>query len=111
MELVKKSAVTYKTLEPPALCFYIKEHPDAVLLDVRTKEEFEGKASPHSGTLKQQITSGTDVEKAVPVSHYVSEQNTGTIIFDATTMSSKDLSYTSNSTATGYFYSNGVLIS
>ena len=37
------------------LCQYLAEHPNVVLLDVRTKEEFEGKADPNYGTLKNAI--------------------------------------------------------
>ena len=37
------------------LCQYMAEHPNVVLLDVRTKEEFEGKADPNYGTLKNAI--------------------------------------------------------
>lgn len=55
MQLVKKSTVNFKTVEPSAICNYIKEHPNAVLLDVRTKDEYEGKANPNFGTLKNAI--------------------------------------------------------
>jgi rhodanese-related sulfurtransferase len=40
---------------PTGICDYIKKHPGAVLLDVRTKREFEGKATPDFGTLKNAI--------------------------------------------------------
>jgi len=52
MDLVEKSTVHFKTIEPSMLCQYLIEHPNVVLLDVRTKEEFEGKADPDYGTLK-----------------------------------------------------------
>jgi rhodanese-related sulfurtransferase/DNA-directed RNA polymerase subunit RPC12/RpoP len=55
MDLVEKSTVHFKTIEPSMLCQYIAEHPNVVLLDVRTKEEFEGKADPNYGTLKNAI--------------------------------------------------------
>ena len=55
MALVKKSAVTFKTIQPTEICDYISKHPDVVLLDVRTKEEFEGKRNPDFGTLKNAI--------------------------------------------------------
>src|SRR6478735_3552284 len=55
MELVKKNAVSFKTIQPTDICDYIKTHPAVVLLDVRTKEEFEGKADPNFGTLKNAI--------------------------------------------------------
>ena len=55
MDLVKKSTVNFGTIEPADICKYISEHPDVVLLDVRTKEEFEGKSNPALGTLKNAI--------------------------------------------------------
>ena len=55
MELVKKSTITFKTVEPPAICSYISKNPSAILLDVRTKEEFEGTMEPNFGTLKNAI--------------------------------------------------------
>ena len=55
MELVEKSTVHFKTIEPSMLCQYITDHPNVVLLDVRTKEEFEGKADPNYGALKNAI--------------------------------------------------------
>jgi rhodanese-related sulfurtransferase len=55
MSLVKKSSVNYKTIQPAALCQYIHDHPGVLLLDVRTKEEFEGKSDPDYGTLKNAI--------------------------------------------------------
>lgn len=54
MVLVKKSPMKFKNIEPEKICAYIKQHPDVVLLDVRTKKEFEGKAD-HFGTLKNAI--------------------------------------------------------
>lgn len=55
MELVPSSTITFSTIQPSAICAYISEHPEVVLLDVRTKEEFEGKAEPNFGTLKNAI--------------------------------------------------------
>jgi rhodanese-related sulfurtransferase len=55
MELVKKSSVIFRTIQPSEICDYIRKHPNVVLLDVRTKEEFEGKASPDFGSLKNAI--------------------------------------------------------
>ena len=55
MPLVKKSTIVFKSIQPSALCKYITEHPEVVLLDVRTKEEFEGKAKPDYGILKNAI--------------------------------------------------------
>ena len=55
MELVKKSTVSFKSIEPTEICKYLKAHPNVILLDVRTKEEFDGKASPNFGSLKGAI--------------------------------------------------------
>lgn len=55
MELVKQNSIIFKTIEPEEICVYIKSHPNVVLLDVRTKLEFEGKAEPNFGTLKNAI--------------------------------------------------------
>ncbi len=55
MELVKSKSITFKTIQPNDVCSYIKLHPNIVLLDVRTKEEFAGKADPNFGTLKNAI--------------------------------------------------------
>ena len=52
MPLVKKSSVTFKDIKPLEISAYLNAHPNTVLLDVRTKEEFEGKADPNFGTLK-----------------------------------------------------------
>ena len=55
MALVKKSTIHFKNIQPEEICQYIASHPNAVLLDVRTKEEFEGKANPNFGTLQNAI--------------------------------------------------------
>jgi rhodanese-related sulfurtransferase/uncharacterized membrane protein YuzA (DUF378 family) len=55
MALVKKNTVAFKNIPASEICDYIKTHSSAVLLDVRTKEEFEGKANPDFGTLKNAI--------------------------------------------------------
>jgi rhodanese-related sulfurtransferase len=55
MELVKKSTVHFKTIQSADVCKYLQSHPAVVLLDVRTKEEFEGKSDPDFGTLKNAI--------------------------------------------------------
>jgi rhodanese-related sulfurtransferase/DNA-directed RNA polymerase subunit RPC12/RpoP len=55
MPLVKKSTVNIKNIQPSEICGYIAKHPGVVLLDVRTKEEFEGTANPDFGTLQNAI--------------------------------------------------------
>ena len=55
MQLVKKSTVVFKNIQPSEICSYIGNHPQAILLDVRTVKEFEGKSSPNYGSLKNAI--------------------------------------------------------
>ena len=55
MRLFKKSTVYFKTISPAEISRYVKNHRDVVLLDVRTKVEFEGKADPNYPTLKNAI--------------------------------------------------------
>jgi rhodanese-related sulfurtransferase len=55
MDLVKQTTVIFKTISPKQICDYIAKHPSSVLLDVRTKDEFEGKHDPDYGTLKNAI--------------------------------------------------------
>jgi rhodanese-related sulfurtransferase len=55
MQLVDKSTIHFNNIQSDEICQYIAAHPKAVLLDVRTKEEFEGKANPDFGTLKNAI--------------------------------------------------------
>ena len=54
MSLVKKSTVMFKSIQPTEICGYIAKHPEVILLDVRTREEFEGKTDDY-GTLKNAI--------------------------------------------------------
>jgi rhodanese-related sulfurtransferase/DNA-directed RNA polymerase subunit RPC12/RpoP len=54
MQLVKKSTVNFKSIKPGEVCNYIAQHPDVVLLDVRTKDEYEGNTDDY-GTLKNAI--------------------------------------------------------
>ena len=55
MKLVETASVTFKNIDPSTICGYIRSHPGVILLDVRTKKEFEGKADPDFGTLKNAI--------------------------------------------------------
>ena len=55
MALVKSNSITFKNIEPSSICEYIKSHPQIILLDVRTKEEFDEKADPDFGTLKNAV--------------------------------------------------------
>jgi rhodanese-related sulfurtransferase len=55
MPLIKKSSILYKTISPAEICGYVSSHPGVVLLDVRTKEEFENKDYHKYGTLKNAV--------------------------------------------------------
>jgi rhodanese-related sulfurtransferase/DNA-directed RNA polymerase subunit RPC12/RpoP len=55
MKLVDGKTIRFGTVKPTEICQFIRKHPNAVLLDVRTKEEFEGRAEPNFGTLKNAI--------------------------------------------------------
>lgn len=55
MELVKSNSISFRNIPPSTICDYISSHPQTVLLDVRTKEEFAGTANPDFGTLKNAI--------------------------------------------------------
>lgn len=55
MPLVKRSTVNIKNIQPDEICNYIAKHPGVVLLDVRTKGEFDGTVTPDYGTLKNAI--------------------------------------------------------
>lgn len=67
MSLVKASTITFKRIQPSEICAYIAAHPDVVLLDVRTKEEFEGNAEPDFGTLKNAMNIPVqELEKRLP---------------------------------------------
>ena len=52
MSLVDAATITFKNINPADLCKYLSEHPETILLDVRTKDEFEGKGNPNYGVLK-----------------------------------------------------------
>jgi rhodanese-related sulfurtransferase/DNA-directed RNA polymerase subunit RPC12/RpoP len=54
MQLVKKSTINFKSIKPEEVCAYVAQHPDVMLLDVRTKEEYDGKTDDY-GTLKNAI--------------------------------------------------------
>jgi hypothetical protein len=58
----------------------------------------------------QELTLGSEVEKLVVISHYITKENKGTIKFDATNLSSINMSYSIDTVATGYLYASGNLI-
>ena len=55
MQRVRKSTVIFTTLEPSNICSYVHDHPNVILLDVRTKEEFDGAAPYIEGKLNNAI--------------------------------------------------------
>jgi rhodanese-related sulfurtransferase len=55
MPLVPASTISFKSIKPGKVCDYVKKNPGTVLLDVRTKEEFEGRARVDYGTLQNAI--------------------------------------------------------
>ena len=55
MERVKKSTVSFGSIAPEQLCGYLTAHPGVLLLDVRSRREFEGRSTPDYGTLKNAI--------------------------------------------------------
>lgn len=55
MPRVAASSITHSTVAPENVCSWIAAHPGALLLDVRTPEEFSGKAIPDFGSLKGAI--------------------------------------------------------
>jgi len=55
MPLVKTNTINFKTIAPSEICDYISRNPKVILLDVRTKDEFEGRVEPRLGRLKNAI--------------------------------------------------------
>ncbi|MBS7788189.1 rhodanese-like domain-containing protein [Flavobacterium sp. CYK-55] len=55
MKLVKASSIKFKNITPQKVCAYIAKHPKTILLDVRTAKEYQGKADPDFGSLKNAI--------------------------------------------------------
>ena len=55
MPLVSKSEIKHTSVSPEKVCRFIASKKDLVLLDVRTREEFNGTAEEHFGTLKNAI--------------------------------------------------------
>jgi len=55
MQLVLATTIVFKEVSPATICDYIKKNPEVILLDVRTKAEYDGKTDPNYGTLKGAI--------------------------------------------------------
>lgn len=54
MQLVKKSSIVFRSIQPSEVCNYISKHPGTILVDVRTTPEYDGKTDTF-GTLKNAI--------------------------------------------------------
>jgi rhodanese-related sulfurtransferase/DNA-directed RNA polymerase subunit RPC12/RpoP len=52
MDMVKSSSIVFKTISPDSFCDYLKTHPKTLILDVRSKDEFDGNTEPDFGSLK-----------------------------------------------------------
>ncbi len=92
MQLVNNSTINFKNIQPLEICSYIKEHPDVVLLDVRTKTEFEGKANPDFRTLKNAFNIPIQ-ELKERLSNINSLKNTEIIVFCSHSHRSPQASY------------------
>lgn len=55
MKLVDKNSITHKSLSPSHLSKFLKLTKDLVVLDVRTRDEFEGHGMPDFGTIKNAV--------------------------------------------------------
>lgn len=76
MELVNKATIRFGNISPAAICQYIQTHPSVVLIDVRTKEEFEGKADPDFGGLANSINIPIqELEKRIPTLSALKQKN------------------------------------
>jgi rhodanese-related sulfurtransferase len=76
MELVNKASIRFGSISTAAICQYIKTHPSVVLIDVRTKEEFEGKADPDFGGLANSINIPVqELEKRIPTLSALKEKD------------------------------------
>src|ERR1700755_2463482 len=53
---------------------------------------------------------GSTVDKTITTSNYTTTNNTGTLVIDATKITSADLSYSISTTATAAIYEDGVLV-
>ncbi len=62
MKLVDKTSVKFNTIEPDAVCAFIKDmgEKNVVLLDVRSREEFNGKDKDKFGKLKGAVNIPVD---------------------------------------------------
>ena len=57
-----------------------------------------------------EATEGSETDKTITKSNYTTEDNSGTITFDASTMTTDKVSYSVNTIAKGYTYLNNVFV-
>lgn len=55
MKLVDKKSIIHKSVSPSDLSKFLQSANNLLILDVRTKAEFEGKGEPNFGTLKNSV--------------------------------------------------------
>lgn len=77
--------------------------------DIQGTWSFQSMEVTSSST--QEYTESGETTKTITTTNYITEDNTGTIVIDASKMTSSDLAYTINTTAHANIYSNGSLIS
>jgi rhodanese-related sulfurtransferase len=64
MNLVDKKSITHKSVSPSDLSKFLKSTKNLLVLDVRTKDEFEGHGDPDFGSLKNSVNIPiSDIEK------------------------------------------------
>lgn len=56
-----------------------------------------------------EASQGSETDKTVTTSNYTTQNNTGTIVIDASTMKMNDVAYSVNTTAKAYIYQNNEL--
>lgn len=93
MPLVKKSTVVFKNIQPKDLCGYLAKHPGVVVLDVRSKKEYEGRSFPDYGTLKNAINIPID-ELDSRLSELSAYKNKEIIVYCSHSKRSSRASYT-----------------
>jgi rhodanese-related sulfurtransferase/DNA-directed RNA polymerase subunit RPC12/RpoP len=55
MKLVDKNSIKHKSVSPSDLSKFLNSTKNLLILDVRTKDEFEGRGEPDFGTLKNSV--------------------------------------------------------
>lgn len=64
MKLVDKKSITHKSVSPSNLSKFLKSTKNLLVLDVRTKDEFEGHGDPNFGSIKNSVNIPiSDIEK------------------------------------------------